>query len=172
MLALLFGKNIKNAVGSLTTKNFLHTINFVKLNIKFQKKMMKRLIVGLLTAVAIANGEVLYTDGSHDIDTCLIKGQVGSIDFPCYITDIYYPDSIQADIKKTAPKSVAVVLTDETGTLTAVCRNHSYTLVFRASDKCDNHKVVVDKRIVNKEYIKGAAFDKEALLNPAGANQG
>lgn len=127
-----------------------------------------RKIIAALLVVGIAGAEVLYTDGSHDMRTCIPVGRTASIDFPCQITDLVYPDGVEATASQTSPKSVAVMLTDKTGSLTVFCKDRSYTIQLSEGKKCDLHKRVVDTRIRDRGIgDREASFDKEELLNEA-----
>jgi hypothetical protein len=111
---------------------------------------MKKLIVGIvLGLVSLSYAEKIYTDGTSDVKTCGIKDQVGSIVAPCKITDIYFT-GMEANISATSPNVASYVLTEDTGSLTISCKDKAYTFVFKSSDKCDNHKFIVDKTNVPK----------------------
>ncbi len=129
---------------------------------------MKKVLAVLLT-VSISFAEVLYTDGTSDIRTCLKPKTLTSIDFPCEVKELYFSNEVQADIKPKVPKSIIVALKEdkETGSLTAVCEKTSYSFIFKAKDRCDSYKKVVDKRFVKGEDIKGSRFEKERIINQA-----
>jgi hypothetical protein len=111
---------------------------------------MKRLIVGVvLGLVSLSYAEKIYTDGTSDVKTCGIKDQVGSIVAPCKITDIYYT-GMEANISATSPNIASYVLTEDSGSLTISCKDRAYTFVFKAEQKCDNHKFIVDKTNIPK----------------------
>jgi hypothetical protein len=111
---------------------------------------MKRLIAGMvLGLVSLSYAEKVYTDGTSDIKTCGIKDQVGSVVAPCKITDIYYT-GMEANISTTSPNVASYVLTDDVGSLTISCKDKAYTFIFKAEQKCDNHKVIIDKTNVSK----------------------
>jgi len=111
---------------------------------------MKKLIVSaILGFVSLSYAEKVYTDGTSDVKTCGIKDQVGSIVAPCKITDIYFT-GMEANISATSPNVASYVLTEDTGSLTISCKDKAYTFVFKSSDKCDNHKFIIDKTNVAK----------------------
>jgi hypothetical protein len=111
---------------------------------------MKRLIVGaVLGLISLSYAEKVYTDGTSDVKTCGIKDQVGSIVAPCKITDIYFT-GMEANISATSPNIASYVLTEDTGSLTISCKDKAYTFIFKSSDKCDNHKFIVDKTNIPK----------------------
>lgn len=111
---------------------------------------MKRLIVGVVLGLtSLSYAEKVYTDGTSDVKTCGIKDQVGSIVAPCKITDIYFT-GMEANISATSPNVASYVLTEDTGSLTISCKNKAYTFVFKAEQKCDNHKFIIDKTNIPK----------------------
>lgn len=130
---------------------------------------MRRVILGVLAGFTIAFGEALYTDGKSDLRICVKPESLASIDLPCEVKELYFSNEIQADVKAKAPKSVVLGLKEgeKEGTLTAVCKDYSYTFIIKAGKNCDNHKVVVDRRIQEGKDIDTASFDKQTLLNNA-----
>ena len=129
--------------------------------------MLKKVLTGVLFLSTIAFSEILYTDGTRDIRTCAEKEKIGSIDFPCPIREVIYSRGIEAHINQKAPKTVSFLLEGEEETITAICKNYSYTLVIKAKDKCDNRKVIKDRRIVEAKDIDVSKFNKEYILNQA-----
>jgi hypothetical protein len=111
--------------------------------------MKKFVVSAILGFVSLSYAEKVYTDGTSDVKTCGIKDQVGSIVAPCKITDIYYT-GMEANISATSPNVASYVLTEDAGSLTISCKDKAYTFVFKSSDKCDNHKFIIDKTNVAK----------------------
>ena len=108
---------------------------------------MKRLIIGAILGItSLSYAEKIYTDGSTDIKTCGIKDQVGSVVAQCKITDIYFT-GMEANISATSPNVVSYILNEDTGSLTIACKDKAYTFIFKASDKCDNQKFIIDKTV-------------------------
>lgn len=129
---------------------------------------MKKLMFSVLGVFTLAIGETLYTDGTSDIETCVKPKVIASIDFPCIVREVYYSKEIQADVKPKAPKTVVFALKEgKDGALTAVCKDYSYTFVIKEGKDCDNHKVLIDKRLVQGKQLDITNFDKESLLNNA-----
>ena len=111
---------------------------------------MKRLIIGAVLGItSLSYAEKIYTDGSTDIKTCGIKDQVGSVVAQCKITDIYFT-GMEANISATSPNVVSYILSEDAGSLTIACKDKAYTFIFKASDKCDNQKFIIDKTNIAK----------------------
>jgi len=127
---------------------------------------MKRLILSFLIP-AVSFAEVLYTDGTKSIQTCVKSKQVATIDLKCPVQDIYFTPEIKAEIQKQTPETVAFVLNGKTGSLTAVCKGISYVFEIKSGKNCDLKKVVWDLRFHKKEDVKVSEFNKEELLNKA-----
>jgi len=127
--------------------------------------VVRKSLAGLLIATSVF-GEVLYATDGRDFQVCVEKNKTFSIDFPCNVTDVYYTPELDADVKKTAPMTVVGVLTEDTGSLTAVCKNRSFTFVFRAKEGCDNHKTIRGLHTSGKPLDEGK-FNYQSLLNRA-----
>lgn len=127
---------------------------------------MKR-ILAVLLLFSFSFAEVIYTDGTKDIETCVVKDKTANIDLPCPVKDLYFSPEIEASITQQTPNTITFVLREKEGSITAVCDKFSYTFLLKAKDKCDNHKVIKDKRIQIGKKLKETDFDKEELLNRA-----
>ena len=114
-------------------------------------------------------GENVYTDGTTDVRVCVMPERIASVDLPCDVQAIYFSQEIQAEIKPKAPRTVIFGLMDKKkeGSLTAVCKDVSYTFIIKSDPKCDNHKVLIDKRFTVKKDVDEATFNKEYVLNQA-----
>lgn len=132
---------------------------------------MRRGVLGLLMFVVVGSsfGEVLYTDGRMDVRTCIPSGAIGSIDVPCEVSDLYFSDEIEADVKPTSPKSVVFGLKEKkkSGVITIACQDRSYSVVVVSGKDCDTKKVIVDKRDSVKVPSDNSVFSNEEMLNNA-----
>jgi len=127
---------------------------------------MKRLVISaILCAASLSYAEKIYTDGSTDIKTCGIKDQVGSVVAQCKITDIYFT-GMEANISATSPNVVSYILNEDTGSLTIACKDKAYTFIFKASDKCDNQKFIIDKTNI-ANIVKTVPVEDNSVVDEA-----
>lgn len=129
---------------------------------------MKKLLL-ILAFVSYSFSEVLYTDGNIDIRTCLMPKTIASIDLPCEVKELYFSNELKADVKPKAPKTIVVAIKEDktSGSLTAVCKDTSYSFIFKVKENCESYKKVVDKRFVKKEEVDASNFSKEYIINEA-----
>ncbi len=128
---------------------------------------MKKVMTILLAFPIFSLAQTIYTDGSKNIEICVKEKQTASIDVGCTINDIYFTNSVQAEIQKTNPKTIVFILNDKTGSITAVCSSKSYVFEIKSGRKCDLKKVIVDTTLYKKEDVKVSSFNKEETLNQA-----